>query len=69
MHKGNLIIRPESDGFFGSKTYKGDTIVEIDEDKFENVIRYPDGRVYVGQIDKHKFQPDGRGKVTFPNGS
>lgn len=31
MHKGTLTIRPDSDGFFGSKTYKGDTLVEIDE--------------------------------------
>lgn len=70
MHKGNLIIRPDNDGFFGlnKNTYQGDTIIEIDEQKTENVIRYPDGRVYTGAIDKNKFIPEGHGNVKFPNG-
>lgn len=74
MQKGKLKIRNDRksgvvDSFLGNREYEGDVIVEIDEDLKDNVVRYPDGRVYVGQIDKHKFGPHGLGKVTFPNGN
>lgn len=74
MHKGQLTIRGDrKEGVFnnliGSKNYQGDIIVEVDEEKKDNIIRYSDGRVYVGQIDKTRFGPHGIGKVTFPNDS
>lgn len=74
MHKGELKIRGDRkdgvlDHLVGSKHYQGDIIVEVDEDKKDNRIRYPDGRIYVGEIDKARFGPHGFGKVTFPNES
>lgn len=53
----------------GYKNPHGDIEVDLDEDQKENRIKYPDGRVYVGEIDKDSFGPQGKGKVTFSDGS
>jgi hypothetical protein len=39
------------------------TEIDIRADNHDSVIRYPDGRVYTGEIDKKRFLPHGKGRV------
>lgn len=48
---------------------KEETLIELNAGKKPSMIKYPDGRVYMGKIDGEKFVPHGHGKVTFSNKS
>lgn len=39
----------------------------MNEENHESVVKYPDGRIYTGEIDKKRFLPHGMGKVVYPD--